>query len=115
MKASELKDIILNELFKNESFKKLFVKMRMEKRGSDFIINIQFTDEMVDDYFDEDDEYDWNESEEEYADICKYTVDVVKNIITKKFKNLKYNDWETDGPDIYVYFEDITISNDDSY
>lgn len=115
MKISELKKIILNELFKNKTFKKLFVRMVIERydEGSTICFNVTFDDDLDDDYFDENGEYDWDASSKAAGALYDYTVNVIKKIVPNKVKILKYDNWESDGLDIYVYFTDTTVSDDD--
>lgn len=115
MKNSELEDIIFDELSENELFNKLFKKLDIYRYdyGRIFCINIRFIGQMIDDYFDEDGDYDWDKSSREYEELLHYVINVVKKIVSDKVKILNYEDYEVDGPDLYINFEDTTISDDE--
>lgn len=115
MKTSELKNIIVNELSKNELFNKLFegISIQQEAYDETVCVIVSFSDQMSDDYFDEEGNYDYETSSQNYTKLTDYVINVIKKIVPKKVKTLKYEDCYVDGPDVYVYFSDETVSDNE--
>lgn len=117
MKTSDLKYIIINELYKNKLFDNYFEIINIERYdyGRIVSVNVRFTDEMMEEYYDENGDYDWERSSKDYENILDYTIKVIKKIVPDKIKFLKYEDYEIDGPDLYIEFEDTKVAKEIGY